>query len=1351
MRVIYFNLHIWFLWFLWFLSSVTSSFSLISNNSSNLTQWNGVEINKYRSHEDLISVFETLERDFPFIAKRGTIGKSVQGRDLVFLRITANASAPRPIGRPMFKYVGNMHGNEAVGREVLIALAEHLAHNYEKDVEVTKLIESTDIYILPSLNPDGFAKAKEGDCYGSNSFSGRENANNVDLNRNFPDRLEIKGSPKNVDEELFIKGREPETLAIMLWIVNNPFVLSANLHGGSVVASYPFDDTVLHHECCVEGKAPDDTFFKHLARVYASNHPEMHKGNLCEGDNFKEGITNGAFWYDVPGGMQDFNYVFSNCFEITVELSCCKYPNASNLQMEWQGNRQSLIRYMQAIHLGVKGLVTDQQTNEAIPRARVTVVGVEYDVKTTNNGEYWRLLLPGNYSLQVSAFGYQDVEIHNVSVVEDAPTILNIRMIRAIPDLPDTDSKVYLEFGHHNYTEMETLLKKITEAFPTITRLYTIGQSIQGRELYVLEISDNPGQHEPGEPEFKYIANMHGNEVVGRELVLNLAIVLINGYGRDARITKLIDSTRIHLMPSMNPDGYEIALEGDENGGYGRGNANQVDLNRDFPDQYFPKDDNASFQPETLAVMNWSQSIPFVLSANLHGGSLVANYPFDDNPQGKSKVDSPSPDDALFRKLAKTYSYAHPTMHLGKSCHPSFAGRLLGVLDETFKDGITNGAYWYSVSGGMQDWNYVHTNDMEITVEVSCFKYPMAKDMKNYWELNRQSLLEYIEQIHHGLKGFVLDTNGFPIFNASIAVAGFEGKNVRSYTHGDYWRLLLPGEYHVTASASGFQSLSKTVNVPSDRAGVVNFTLQRVNVGEMIRLSIPPSPEKIKSSTIAVLPPTKVVQLPPDELEKILKKKVKQAPNLLCLYSVKSPEQQSEKPVWVLEIGDGAAANCATRKQPIQMGTVTKLHQPKVLVVNGIDRAAVASGRTFLLSLVDALISSDSDALSVIKSVSMHLIFDADPSAADEDCAATSSTKTDAEEAIIQFVQREKFTMILTPEFQWIGLVESSLSGLKQFREKQLVETYHHQMQGASDCSPGERRSSTVLNHISEISNGSITFRLGLSCCAKSDQTNAILTSHRATLFQLFLTARQGIAGVVTSQFGQPLAAIVKVTAARRAMISSADSLVVTTTRDGQFWIALARGEYAIEILSSDYVKKTKVVTVSDGGASQIVIQLSRDQRVGGLPRMVFVILVGSLLLSLLTIVLCCCSCYEKRKTQRKKKSSQWGFQLLQQTDRENMAPVLIDSSSSDEELFVQHSQHQHFKMRPPIRAVQEGSGNSPFRPIRPKGKVLGARLGQYRDDTSSSDELEDFNSATSSSLEEEQLVDLRKSSRPAM
>lgn len=297
----------------------------------------------------------------------------------------------------------------------------------------------------------------------------------------------------------------------------------------------------------------------------------------------------------------------------------------------------------------------------------------------------------------------------------------------------------------------------------------------------------------------------HGNEVVGRELLLNLAVYLTNGYGRDKRITQLIDTTRIHLMPSMNPDGYEKAIEGDQNGVQGRSNAMDVDLNRNFPDQYFPTSvENGKLQPETRAVMEWSQSIPFVLSANLHGGSLVANYPFDDNPKGQSKVDSPSPDDALFRFLAKTYSFAHPTMHLGKPCHPTLASRFLGnVLDESFKDGITNGAYWYSVTGGMQDWNYINTNDMEITVEVSCFKYPFGKDIKDYWEKNRQSLLEYMEQVHRGISGFVLDPNGIPIANATIVVAGIEGKIVRSYIDGDFWRLLLPGEYHLIVSATG--------------------------------------------------------------------------------------------------------------------------------------------------------------------------------------------------------------------------------------------------------------------------------------------------------------------------------------------------------------------------------------------------------------------------------------------------------------------------------------------------------------------------------------------------------------------
>lgn len=56
-----------------------------------------------------------------------------------------------------------------------------------------------------------------------------------------------------------------------------------------------------HIDCCVESKTPDDQIFHLLASTYASNHATMHQGNLCVGDNFRGGITNGAFWYDVKG------------------------------------------------------------------------------------------------------------------------------------------------------------------------------------------------------------------------------------------------------------------------------------------------------------------------------------------------------------------------------------------------------------------------------------------------------------------------------------------------------------------------------------------------------------------------------------------------------------------------------------------------------------------------------------------------------------------------------------------------------------------------------------------------------------------------------------------------------------------------------------------------------------------------------------------------------------------------------------------------------------------------------------------------------------------------------------------
>ena len=209
---------------------------------------------------------------------------------------------------------------------------------------------------------------------------------------------------------------------------------------------------------------------------------------------------------------------------------------------------------------------------------------------------------------------------------------LQVLPVPARPNVRALDDFVW---KHHNYAETTAFLQHFAKQYPKITHLYSIGESVGKRKLWVMALSDKPAQHEAGEPEVKYIANMHGNEVVGKEMLLRLIKEFCENYGKDKNLTALLDNTRIHLMPSMNPDGYELAYsEPKRDWILGRSNAHNVDLNRNFPDQFF-KSVTGPPQPETLAMMKWIKSNPFVLSANFHGGSLVANYPLDDSPTGK--------------------------------------------------------------------------------------------------------------------------------------------------------------------------------------------------------------------------------------------------------------------------------------------------------------------------------------------------------------------------------------------------------------------------------------------------------------------------------------------------------------------------------------------------------------------------------------------------------------------------------------------------------------------------------------------------------------------------------------------
>ncbi|KAH8289675.1 hypothetical protein KR054_009049 [Drosophila jambulina] len=441
------------------------------------------------------------------------------------------------------------------------------------------------------------------------------------------------------------------------------------------------------------------------------------------------------------------------------------------------------------------------------------------------------------------------------------PLQVQIQPERGLPEprayMPDAQ---HLDFVYHDHEELTRFLRATSARYPNLTALYSIGKSIQGRDLWVMVVSSSPYEHMVGKPDVKYVGNIHGNEPVGREMLLHLIQYFVTSYSSDQYVKWLLDNTRIHILPTMNPDGYAVSKEGTCDGGQGRYNARGFDLNRNFPD-YF-KQNNKRGQPETDAVKDWISKIQFVLSGSLHGGALVASYPYDNTPnstsasrtlppiwllkgicrssalcamfQTYSAAPSLTPDDDVFKHLSLVYARNHAKMSRGVACKSA---------TPAFENGITNGAAWYPLTGGMQDYNYVWYGCMEITLEISCCKFPPAYELKKYWEDNQlvrnfdlkpfrslsswlfQSMIKFLAEAHRGVQGFVFDPAGMPIERASIKIKGRD-VGFQTTKYGEFWRILLPGYYKVEVFAEGFAPREVEFVIVEQHPTLLNVTLQ---------------------------------------------------------------------------------------------------------------------------------------------------------------------------------------------------------------------------------------------------------------------------------------------------------------------------------------------------------------------------------------------------------------------------------------------------------------------------------------------------------------------------------------------
>ena len=365
----------------------------------------------YNDYSNMTAMLDTYASNYPAICRKLSVGKSVQNRDLWALKLTSKPDLAAD--KPKFKYISTMHGDEPLGTEMCLYLIDRLLTGYgTNDARIVNIVNNVELWILPLMNPDG-REANPPQRY---------NANGYDLNRSFPE-----GSGTNLGNELYgpllnTNGLQPEVGAVMAWTAAHTFSLGANFHSGSLVVNYPYDNDGLGS---VASPAPDDALLQAMSLTYASNNLPMWSSPY-----FAQGIVNGAAWYAITGGMQDWNYRYAGCFDATIELSDYQWPDppASEIPTYWSQNQESMLAYLEWVLRGVRGVLLDAQTGQPVHGA-VRVEGYPHLVfSDPGAGDYHRILLPGSYTLWFYAPGYVPQRIPNVLVQSGVATRLDIAL-----------------------------------------------------------------------------------------------------------------------------------------------------------------------------------------------------------------------------------------------------------------------------------------------------------------------------------------------------------------------------------------------------------------------------------------------------------------------------------------------------------------------------------------------------------------------------------------------------------------------------------------------------------------------------------------------------------------------------------------------------------------------------------------------------------------------------------------------------------------------------------------------------------------------------------------------------------
>jgi hypothetical protein len=363
------------------LGRVGFAFELVREDIGGWYRQNGQDT-RYHTYSQMKDTFRIIAQNNPAIAKFETIGVASNDSIIFGLKITDNPNVEED--EPELLIEGAIHGDEKCATEAYFEFAVWLVQNYGVDPDVTRWVNSREIWVVCPGNPYGHIN------------NTRYNRNGTDCNRDY-------GYMWYYETDATEPFVEPEARLLAELALRNEFSFWQSGHGGTYFVSYPWSyspygtrDSMEHY---------------YLAQLYSS----------FNGYPYAPGYRG---MYQINGASKDYGYGAHGTVSWTVECCIDKTPPADSLPQIVLRERNALKAMVQNIDRGIRGRVTDSVTGQPVA-ARLRPLPQNFPSYCDWPGDYHRYLRPGTYSVIFEANGYQPKTISGVVVTADTVTWLD--------------------------------------------------------------------------------------------------------------------------------------------------------------------------------------------------------------------------------------------------------------------------------------------------------------------------------------------------------------------------------------------------------------------------------------------------------------------------------------------------------------------------------------------------------------------------------------------------------------------------------------------------------------------------------------------------------------------------------------------------------------------------------------------------------------------------------------------------------------------------------------------------------------------------------------------------------------